>query len=476
MQSLLERGCYDVYPRRDEYCLINKENGKWLIVNEIAKNILDFVKEPRSENAIFEEFSRKGLSKNSIHRYLHRLILAGLLKKLANKKESPFGEKRQRTLPYLFVLTTSNSCNLACKYCYASSRNENNLFMPLSIMQRTIDVAVTMPHKLIGIEFHGGEPLLQFGDIQKAILYGEKAAKAKNKKLKFLIQSNGTLLNEGIANFIKKHKIDIGISLDGPKDIHDRNRVFPNGQGSHGRIMKNIELLRKKNIKFSVLSVVEDHKDIHRIFNFIASKKIASMKLNFIFPQGRAKGKKALPDETTVALYFENIVNKLLEFYKRNQKMKEANLGFLIENLVSPESTERYMCLNSPCGSMFDMVAIDMTGNIFPCEKMVSIGYFRRNFCIGNIQTTKDFKHVMLTSKIRHALWNRNVDSMKGCVSCSWKRFCSGGCLADAYLRNKTIYSRGLYCTFYKTLFEKIIWKIYEKPDTLLKIFDFKLN
>lgn len=474
-QTLLKRGSFIVCSRDGEFCLINSETGRWLIVNKTAKNVVDFVKRPLEEKEIIDHFSKKGLNRNRIKKYIAHLISSGILYP-ANKKIKRNKNQTLIRLPYLFVLSTTNGCNLSCKYCYANSINKNYVYMSLEVMKKTIDIAVSMPQKLIGVEFHGGEPLLRFDIIKEAVLYGEKMANLHNKELKFLIQTNGTLLNEDIAHFIKKHNIDLGISLDGPKRINDRNRVFSDGRGSYGRIMKNISMLQKMNVKFGILAVIEDWKEINRIFTFYSQKNINSVKLNFIFPQGRAILQKQDIDEVRASCEFLKIVDRLIKLCNRQkEKIKEANIGFILENIISPNSEDRYMCLNSPCGAMLDMVAVDKDGSILPCEKMVGIDYFKKYYTIGNVKSINNFQKVVLTSKIRTTLLDRNVDAIDDCKSCTWKRFCSGGCLVDAYLINGDINSKGLYCKFYKTILEKMLWKIKDESTTLLKLFDLEL-
>ncbi len=397
---------------------------------------------------------------------------------LSNNKTAVYNRNSIRfRLPYLFVLSTTDSCNLACNYCYASAKTESQTYMPFEIMKKTIDLALSMPHNLIGIEFHGGESLLQFDIVKKAVLYGEKIARLRNKKLKFLLQTNGLLLNADIAIFVKKHKIALGISLDCPRMIHDRNRIFPDGSGSYSRIIKNINLLRKLNVKFGILSVVSNWKYINRIFNFFVNNEFDSIKLNFLFPQGRGILQKQEINEEKSAAEFMKILDKMIMLHKtQGKKIKESNLGFILENLISPNNENRYMCMCSPCGAMFDMVAINVDGNILPCEKMIGIHYFKKYFTIGNIKNIINLKKAMLTSKIRNELLERNVDNISDCKLCTWKRFCSGGCLIDAYLSDGNINNRGLYCGFYKIVFERMLWKTKEELTTLLKLFDLELS
>ena len=148
------------------------------------------------------------------------------------------------------TLEVTQDCNLDCRYClygkaYPINRKKTKDSMTASIALDIIeyfwDLIKNRSKKEITISFYGGEPILEIELIMKVI---EKTYSLFQEwKIDFGITTNGTLLNEKNINILNKNNIKLLISLDGPKYIHDKNRVYPNGRGSFLRIKRNIDEL-----------------------------------------------------------------------------------------------------------------------------------------------------------------------------------------------------------------------------------------
>lgn len=125
----------------------------------------------------------------------------------------------------------SNTCNLRCRYCYAHGGNygQPNTLMDRETAERIVYFInrSEMMEKIRYITFFGGEPLMN-PDIIEYI-----CSNIQNKDIKFLMQSNGTLMNERIISILKEYDIGLTISLDGPLEINDINRVDTLGNGTY---------------------------------------------------------------------------------------------------------------------------------------------------------------------------------------------------------------------------------------------------
>ena len=125
--------------------------------------------------------------------------------------------------------------------------------------------------KWMALTFYGGEPFLNFDRIRKAVNYSIQ--RFDGWELHFFVTSNMTVMNDEIIDFIVKHNFKLSVSLDGPKEIHDKNRIFHDGSGSFNVIQRNLEKIRRKseeyynNINFFVVfSKDTDVKEVHRYF------------------------------------------------------------------------------------------------------------------------------------------------------------------------------------------------------------------
>ncbi|MCK9181465.1 MAG: radical SAM protein [Fibrobacteraceae bacterium] len=147
------------------------------------------------------------------------------------------------------VLSLTEQCNLRCSYCYyRESQSARSLVMSDDVLRQSIQFAyeMSLAHKQnnFNITFFGGEPLL----CKEAILKGVEFAKqlnAENVRLRFAVNTNGTLLDSPTLDYFQKENFRIFLSLDGPQDVHDSARRFPNGKGSFNTIQPFLSGLSK---------------------------------------------------------------------------------------------------------------------------------------------------------------------------------------------------------------------------------------
>ena len=143
----------------------------------------------------------------------------------------PYGPDWEKHLPVVPQIQVTRNCNLACGYCFQEhSGGIIGLSTVETILRRVIahNLTVDPLTKVMQIYWHGGEPLLAGIDFFRAIIRLE----AQYPELSFenRIQTNGTLMSDDMARLLAEYQFQVGFSLDGPKEIHDRYRCFP-GRG-----------------------------------------------------------------------------------------------------------------------------------------------------------------------------------------------------------------------------------------------------
>lgn len=159
----------------------------------------------------------------------------------------------------LLTLEVTQRCNLACKYCcfndfYAENRNRGDEDMPWDIAQAGLDYMLKhggqeenplrnkKKSRNFAIGFYGGEPLLRIDFLNRCVQYISQRI-TEDREVLYTVTTNATLLTPEAVKFLLNNNINIVISLDGPKEIHDRMRVFPNGCGTYDKILEGIENL-----------------------------------------------------------------------------------------------------------------------------------------------------------------------------------------------------------------------------------------
>src|SRR5690606_36716492 len=147
-------------------------------------------------------------------------------------------------------------CNLACSYCYKEDLTTpaKSLDMDLETAKKSVELLLeeSAERKRVNLVFFGGEPLRRMPYIKDVVAYAEKRAADCGKTVDFSLTTNATLLNDSVIEYLDAHGFGIAISIDGPKALHDKNRVTVGGKGSYdamiGKVRRVLELYRSRPI------------------------------------------------------------------------------------------------------------------------------------------------------------------------------------------------------------------------------------
>jgi uncharacterized protein len=148
------------------------------------------------------------------------------------------------------------SCNIDCTYCYvAPFRSSHFSIMSDEVLEKIVNSALSFQESLC-FSWHGGEPTLAgirfFGKAMELIT----KYKHSNQFISNLIQTNATTITTEFAKFFKKNEFFVGVSLDGPKFIHDEYRVKKNGQGTFDDVMRGIRILQQEDVNLAATITV----------------------------------------------------------------------------------------------------------------------------------------------------------------------------------------------------------------------------
>lgn len=297
-------------------------------------------------------------------------------------------------------------CNMNCKYCYEGELKSNKN-MSLVIADETIEYVLKHLAKInddvLIINFHGGEPLLQFEIIKH--IYGEFKDRLKNsnKKLSFGITTNGILLNDEIIEFLcTGFYYSLSVSIDGNQTTHDANRLLKNGQGTYGRVIDNfVRLLGYRS-------------DVRARMTF--TPQTVSMlydNVKFLFDIGF---RTIVP----VPNYFDNSWDmysmKILYFQMEKIAKLLIDEGKKYDNLrISIIEDMSIKKKNDICRAGFSSINIDPEGNIYPCSYAVG----NRKFLIGSV------KSGIIDEKLREIIAPSDIENQE-CVGCLRYNYCSG--------------------------------------------------
>lgn len=317
-------------------------------------------------------------------------------------------------------LFISQDCNLNCLYCYTRhSGNIQKKNMSEAVARAAVDLLFREANKIdnLTISFYGGEPMLRFDLIKTIIPYSNRKAKERHKTVKYSMTTNGTLLTDDAIEFLAENKVNTMVSLDGPREIHDKNRIFTDGSGSFARVFPAFTKLREKAEGTRTLSVM-------RSFD-IPMKNIAQSLLDLgssdfnIFPAISGGGQLIVPTDgngsgDNIAIYnrqFEEMVAYFLDNGMMFREKPPIDFSWLFKILDKKEKRK----IN--CGAAYMRIAVDADGNILPCDHFIG----ENAFYMGNVLTDLGRSYQETFKQVRAA----NSETCRGC----WARnLCGGWC------------------------------------------------
>jgi uncharacterized protein len=157
----------------------------------------------------------------------------------------------------LLILQPTPFCNLDCDYCYLADRG-NKARMPWTVLEAAVQRVVESPYlgEELTLVWHAGEPMvLPIDWYAEAFDRAERIA-GRHTRLRQSFQTNGTLIDDDWCAFLKTRDVRVGVSYDGPRDLHDRHRVRRNGRGTHDDVRAGMRRLQDAGIPFHVIAVV----------------------------------------------------------------------------------------------------------------------------------------------------------------------------------------------------------------------------
>lgn len=333
--------------------------------------------------------------------------------------------------PDLFIMIPTKRCNQGCGYCHSSSQyigpDDAGWDMTEEVAFKTVDFFLSIPRPdplNFHLEFQGGEALLCYDYVQKIMDYAIEQAESQGVTASFYIASNLTLMTDEIAQDIKRRgNIQIGSSLDGSRDIHNKQRPMKGGGSAYDKVVYWVNRLREKfEINVGVLSTVSkrhlnrEKEVIDEQLNLGSNYLTASRFLHYGEKQYR---NKMLTAEEAFESWKRSL-EYILEKNKQGQFCVEYGTLQTLQKLLTLDKD--FMCDRRPCGAAISQIAVDQFGDIYACDEGRSVS----ELAYGNVLThTYDD---IITSET--ALFSRSLatEVLPMCNTCPVQAYC-GACL-----------------------------------------------
>ena len=338
-------------------------------------------------------------------------------------------------------------CNLDCKYCFYLEKenlypNTKHWAMDRDVLERYIAQYIgAQPGAQVDFAWQGGEPTLLGVDFFRTVV--EIQAKyADGKAIHNAFQTNGTLLDDKWGEFLAEHHFLVGLSIDGPRELHDFYRVDKGNAPTFDRVMRGISKLKEHNVDFNTLTVVNRHNSAHPIEVYRFLKEIGSGFMQFI-PIVERKAAEPGPDGLILIqptfdrgaevtdwsvdpLAYGQFLARIFDEWIRNDvgRYFVQHFDVALESWLGMDAS---LCVfRRTCGAA---MAMEHTGDLYSCDHFV----YPENK-LGNI--TELSLEQMVSSAQQKKFGQDKLDTLpRMCRECSVRFACNGECPKHRFLK-----------------------------------------
>jgi len=357
----------------------------------------------------------------------------------------------KKALTSVLIKPAGPDCNLACTYCFYLKKAI--LFprtkihrMSEAILEEMIRQVMEQGSSPISFGWQGGEPtLMGLPFFEKAVefqkTYGQGQTVGNG------LQTNGILLDENWAHFLRENRFLVGLSLDGPQHIHDHYRVFRSGKGTWEQVVDRAKLLLDADVAVNALTVVSDYSAQfpEEIYEFHKSLGLTYMQFIPCVETDSRNPTQAAPFSVSPEQY-GHFLKKIFDLWWndfRNGRPTTSvrffdSVFYTYVGITPPDCT-----FYKECGIY---VVVEHNGDVYACDFFVE-----PRWRLGNVMNNRLID--LLNSKKQDAFGKVKVQLPQECLTCPWLKHCWGGCPKDR-LRDPRDRGSNHFCRSYQMFFE----------------------
>lgn len=396
-----------------------------------------------------------------------------------------FSEAAKTSKRYFTTLVkpVGSSCNLRCDYCYYLDKANLYGSAPQQVMSDELLEEYVRQYlsaneaEQVTFCWHGGEPLLAGLEFYKKAMKHQKRY-ARGRKIENTLQTNGILVNDDWCKFFRDNNFLVGISLDGPQDIHDAYRKNVGGVAIFDRVMRSVERFARNQVEFNTLSVVNNlcegrGKEVYNFFKSIGSRymqflpaversgiSVDGSKPIIQSPFSTDKG-DITPWSVSPLGFGHFMIDIFDEWIKRDVGVYYVQMFDV--TLAQFHGVKPSLCsFAKSCG---DGLVVEHNGDVYSCDHFVYPEYL-----LGNI--LKDELKTMYSSQKQLCFGISKRNSLSGsCQRCKFYFACTGGCPKHRFgiVDQSGSHAVNYLCAGYKMFFEHVAPTMTKMSDLLTK-------
>lgn len=344
----------------------------------------------------------------------------------------------ERTVPAFHVMLKPRGaiCNLDCSYCYYLAKE---LLYPGSRFRMASDLLEDYTRQYIEAQrvpevtfaWQGGEPTLMGLDFFRLAMQFQQKYQRPGMHIQNTLQTNGTILDDEWCSFFREHHFLIGLSLDGPRAMHDAYRVDKGGKPTFDRVMEGVAMLKKHGVEFNILTTLHaanvDHPS--EVYHFLRDE-VGTQYMQFIpivepEKETHLQREDAVTNRSVTARQYGDFLIAIFDEWVRRDVGRVYVQIFEVA-LAAWVGAPKGLCIfEETCGAA---LAMEHNGDVYSCDHFVEPTYK-----LGNLKQRPLL--AMVNSQQQHQFGQAKRDTLpRYCRECPVLFVCNGGCPKDRIL------------------------------------------
>lgn len=403
-------------------------NGRVLITNLVGEHLFLDTNE-------FEQLSERALSADS--RLVRKLRAKHVIREvdddlpielLAIKARTRY--RRLAEFTSLHILVASLRCEHSCPYCQVSRQSSDKAAFDMSpeTAALALESAFRSPSQNIKIEFQGGEPLLNFELIEEVVLAARRRNEIEQKNLGFVIATNLALLDDRVIEFCRANEVYISTSLDGPSDLHNKNRPRP-GRNSWELATAGIQRVREELGVDRVSALMTTTRSslgrVKEIIDTYVEQGLTNVFLRPLSPYGFAIKTKSFAayDVDAWLPFYEEGLDYIIDLNRAGAPIVEQYSSIALKKMLTNDDPG-YVDLTSPAGIGIGAIVYNYDGDVYASDEgrmLAEMG--DKTFRLGNLHEDS-YEEIMLSDALLQPLEESFTGSAPMCTDCAFEPYC----------------------------------------------------
>jgi uncharacterized protein len=330
----------------------------------------------------------------------------------------------------LHIFVVSLRCEHSCPYCQVSRQSDDKLAFDMSLetAYKSLDLVFQSPSPGIKIEFQGGEPLLNFPLVKEIVLRAEQMNVSAQRALQFVIATNLAVLTDEILDFCQDHDVLISTSLDGPADLHNRNRPRT-GKKSYELAVLGIERVRaalgRDRVSALMTTTEASLPRVREIIDEYVYRGFDNIFLRPLSPYGfaiKTRWYSAYDVERWLEFYKDGL-DYIIELNRSGVFFVEQYSATILSKMLTPFETG-YVDLMSPAGIAIAAAVYNYDGTVYASDEARMLAEMGdETFKLGNVHTDS-YSDIFLAETLLDALDSSFAASAPMCSDCAFEHYC----------------------------------------------------